>query len=271
VRALVLLLVFANLALLAWTQLIGEPSRRAAPPDPGAPIPRLQLASEAGAARPASRCTAIGPFADQAVAERAVLWLRGERREPRLRTTRRDAGAGYWVMIDTPSMQQAARVSMRLRAAGVADVEVLPPAADATRAVVSLGIYGDRTNADRRVEELRRYAVDPQVIEQPRSESTWWIDVDLVPGASPVDVGALERAVPGARGLVGETCPIAAPSDAGAVPPASAAPPPDPATAPTTPPEPDAAAPAPATEEPPRRVAGGRTAPIPVNSAAGPG
>jgi hypothetical protein len=256
VRALVLVLLFANLALLAWTQLIGEPARRPVPPDPGPSIPRLQLASEAGVARTAARCTAIGPFADQAVAERAVLWLRGERREPRLRTTRRDAGTGYWVMIDTQTMQQAARVSMRLRAAGVADVEVLPPAAEATRAVVSLGMYGDRANADRRADELRRYAVDPQVVEQPRSESTWWIDVDLAPGASPVDVGALERAVQGARGLVGETCPIVAPTEPGPAAPSSEAPAADPATAPAPAAAPDAATPAPAAaDEPPSRVA----------------
>lgn len=211
-RALLLVLLFANLAFFAWTQLIGEPSRRPPPPDPGPPIARLQLAAEAGTARPATRCTAIGPFGDQAVAERAVLWLRGERREPRLRTTIRNAGTGYWVMIDTPTMQQAARVSLGLRAAGVADVEVLPPAAEATRAVVSLGIYSDRANADRRVEELRRYAVSPQVVEQPRAETAWWIDVDVAPGAKPIDVGALERGVDGARGLVGETCPVAPPA-----------------------------------------------------------
>jgi hypothetical protein len=255
VRALVLVLLFANLAVLAWTQLIGEPARRPVPAEPGPSIPRLQLASEGGVARAASRCTAIGPFADQAVAERAVLWLRGERREPRLRTTRRDAGVGYWVMIDTPTMQQAARVSLRLRAAGVADVEVLPPAAEATRAVVSLGVYGDRVNADRRADELRRYAVDPQVVEQPRTESTWWIDVDLPPGASPVDVGALERAVQDARGLVGETCPIVAPTDPGPAAPSSEVPGADPATAPA-PAAPDASNPVPAAvDEPPSRVA----------------
>jgi hypothetical protein len=255
-RALLLVLLFANLAVFAWTQLIGEPARRPVPADPGPSIPRLQLASEAGAARTASRCTAIGPFADQAVAERAVLWLRGERREPRLRTTRRDAGTGYWVMLDTPTMQQATRISMRLRAAGVADVEVLPPAAEATRAVVSLGMYGDRANADRRADELRRYAVEPQVIEQPRTESTWWIDVDVAAGASPVDVGALERAVQGARALVGETCPLVAPTDPSPTMPSSTSPAVEPAapSAPAVPP--DASVPTPvAADEPPSRVA----------------
>jgi hypothetical protein len=255
-RALLLVLLFANLAFLAWTQLIGEPARRVVPPDPGPSIPRLQLASERGGAGPAARCTSIGPFADQAVAERAVLWLRGERRDPRLRTTRRDVGTGYWVMIDTPTMQQAARVSMRLRAAGVADVEVLPPAAEATRAVVSLGIYSDRANADRRVDELRRYAVNPQVVEQRRSESTWWIDVDVAAGAGPVDIGALERAVDGARGLVGETCPVVAPTGAGAAPtPGDAAGAPDASPAPPatnpTPAAPPTSVPAPSANEPP--------------------
>lgn len=220
-RFLVLALVFLNLAFLAFTKLIGEPAREPLPVDAGPPIPRLQLASEAGTQPVAPRCTSVGPFADQAVAERAVLWLRGDRREPRLRTTRRDAGTGYWVMVDAPTLQQAARVSMRLKAGGVADVEVLPPAADATRAVVSLGTFSDRAAADRRVADLRAYAVNPQVVEQPRTETLWWIDVDLGAAATPIDVSALERAVEGAQGLVGETCPVVGPSGN---PPAGAAP-----------------------------------------------
>jgi hypothetical protein len=214
-RLLLAVLVFLNLAFLAWTKLIGEPAREPLPVDAGPSIPRLRLASEAGATPPVPRCTSIGPFADQAVAERAVLWLRGQRREPRLRTTRKDAGVGYWVMVDTPTLQQAARVSMRLKAGGVADVEVLPPAADATRAVVSLGTYADRAAADKRVADLRGYAVDPKIVEQPRSETLWWIDVDLAPAAGPIDVGALERGVEGATGLVGETCPAVAPPGGG--------------------------------------------------------
>lgn len=210
-KQLVLALVFLNLAFYAWARLVGEPSRAPPPVDPGPPIPRLRLASELGAAAATRRCTSVGPFADQAVAERAVLWLRGERREPRLRTTRKDAGTGFWVMLDTPTLQQAARVSLRLKAAGVADVDVMPPAADATRAVVSLGHYADRARAERRVTELRRYAVNPQVVEQARSVANWWVDVDLASAAPPLDVAAIERAAPGARGLVAETCPAVAP------------------------------------------------------------
>jgi hypothetical protein len=209
---LILVLLFLNLAFYAWVQLIGEPSRQTVPAEPGPPIPRLQLASELQGRAPAARCTTIGPFADQAVAERAVLWLRGEKREPRLRTTSRDAGTGYWVMLDTPTMQQAARVSLRLRAAGVADVELLQPAADATRAVLSLGIYADRANAERRAAELQKYAIEPRIVEQPRQESAWWIDVDATAGARPLDVAALEKAVDGARNLTSQTCPAVTPA-----------------------------------------------------------
>jgi hypothetical protein len=147
---------------------------------------------------------------------------------------------------------------MRLRAAGVADVEVLPPAAGATRAVVSLGIYGDRANAERRVEELRRYAVNAQVLEQPRADTAWWIDVDVAPGASPVDVGALERALAGAGALVGETCPAVAPATPAADAPGAAAPASAPAAPDAAPVAPGDAPPAPtAAGDPPSRVAFG--------------
>ena len=113
-------------------------------------------------------------------------------------------------------------------------VSRMPPAAEATRAVVSLGTYSDRADAEKRVADLRAYAVNPQVVEQPRAETLWWIDVDLGTGAPPIDVSALERAVEGAQGLVGETCPAVSPPEGAPAVPApanSAAPPAGPAAA----------------------------------------
>jgi hypothetical protein len=88
--------------------------------------------------------------------------------------------------------------------------------------VISLGIYADRAHAERRAAELKKYAVEPRIVEQPRQESTWWIDVDASAGTGPVDVAALERAVDGARGLASQTCPaVTTPGDASS-PPAAA-------------------------------------------------
>ncbi|MFO0449121.1 MAG: hypothetical protein ACK52I_10770 [Pseudomonadota bacterium] len=222
-KALVLALLFANLAFLAYVHFVGLPAREAAVPPPGPPIPRLQLAAEVPALG-AGRCLSIGPFGAEADAQRALLWLRSSRLEPRLRSARREDGTAYWVSLETPTLQQATRVATRLRTAGVADVEVLPPAADAASAVVSLGLYSERERAERRLDELRAFAVAPTIAEQARAVVTWWIDVERPPGGRALDVKALVAAVPEARGSSVEDCPpvappTAAPAEAPAMPP----------------------------------------------------
>lgn len=205
-KTLVLALVFANLAFLGYSYFVVEPARGVPVVDQGPAIPRIRLAAEAKDL-PSRKCLSVGPFADQAVAERAVLWLRGEGRTPQLRTTAVDAGTGWWVRVEATTLQQASRVALRLRAAGVADVEVLPPNEGGTTAVVSLGIYSDRERAERRVAEMRPYALDPTVVEQPRTATNWWIDVPRKAEDSIFDLAALQKAVPAATGIVMEVCP----------------------------------------------------------------
>lgn len=209
-KTLVLALLFANLAFFGYAYFVGAPSRGVPAVEPGPAIPRIRLASEARDL-PARKCLSVGPFADPAVAERTVLWLRGEGRAPQLRTTAVDAGTGYWVRVEAGTLQQATRVALRLRAAGVADVEVLPPGEGGTTAVVSLGIYSERERAERRVAELRPYALNPAVVEQSRSATNWWIDVPRRPEDPAVDLAALQKAVPAATGIVMEVCPAVLP------------------------------------------------------------
>lgn len=219
-KTAVLVLVFANLAFLGWTYFVGEPARGVPAVEQGPAIPRIQLASEAKDL-PSRKCLSIGPFADQAVAERTVLWLRGEGRAPQLRTTAVDAGTGYWVRVETPTLQQASRTALRLRAAGVADVEVLPPGEGGTTAVLSLGIYSDRERADRRVAELRPYALDPAILEQPRTATNWWIDVPRKADDTVFDLGALQKAVPEATAIVLQLCPAVLPPTPPGTPPSA--------------------------------------------------
>lgn len=209
-KMLVLMLLFANLAFFGYAYFVGEPSRDVPVVESGPAIPRIRLAAEAQDL-PSRRCLSVGPFADAAVAERTVLWLRGEGRTPQLRTTAVDAGTGYWVRVEAGTLQQATRVALRLRAAGVADVEVLPPNEGGTTAVVSLGIYSDRDRAERRVAELRPYALNPAVVEQPRTATNWWIDVPREPADATFDLAALQKAVPEATGIVMEVCPAVLP------------------------------------------------------------
>ena len=204
-RALVALLL-VNIVFFGYTRLIGEPASAPAPAEPSAPIPRLALLSELKSP-PGPSCVSVGPFTESSVADQASSWLRNARHAARSRSAEVDAAPTYRVAVTTKTLQEAARISMRLKAAGVSDIEVAPPGSNQTEATVSLGIYSDRDHADRRVSDLRRLGVAPAIIEQSHKATQWWLDVPLQPGDPALDVAALGRAVTAAAGATTVPCP----------------------------------------------------------------
>jgi len=239
VRRVLVALVAANLAFFAYARLGGEPAPAPGAAEPAAPIPRLSLLSELKAPAGPS-CLSVGPFAEHALAEQAGAWLRNAHHVSRDRSVEVTGPATYWVMLATKTLQQAARISMRLKAAAVGDVEVTPPGANQTEATVSFGVYSDRERADRRVTELRRLAVAATVVEQQHRITQWWLDIPQRPGDPPLDVGALHKAVPAAA-----TTAVACPAGPAGAPPPETAPGGGPPAAPPTP-EPSSPGPAPA-------------------------
>jgi hypothetical protein len=217
-RLLVLLLLFLNLSYFVWAEFIDDDDHGPPLPERSLEIPRLKLAAEATApttagAAPArgTRCVSVGPFKAQASAERAVLWLRAMRLEPRVRTTENDAGTAFWVSASTPTLQQAVSFGTRLRAQGVTDVEILPPTPGGTQAIVSLGIYTSRERAEQRVADLRKHQIVATITEQGHTVPVWWVDVDLASGGRPVDVAAMQANLGGSDALALGSCPALLP------------------------------------------------------------
>jgi hypothetical protein len=245
-----LVLVLANLAYLGYERLVAESGPPAGAAETGAPVPRLALVSELKAPAGPS-CLSVGPFAEHAAAEQAGVWLRNGHHPSRERSAEADGPATYWVALTTKTLQQAARISMRLKAAGVSDIDVAPPASNQTDATVSLGLYSDRDRAEHRVSDLRRFGVDPAIVEQQHKVTQWWLDVTLRPGDPPFNAAALALAVPSAAGVATMPCLGAAAKEAPAAAPARAPAPAPAETAPAAPspkatPDPSSPGPAPA-------------------------
>jgi hypothetical protein len=225
VRRVLVILLLANLAFFGYARFAGEPAPAPAAVEQPATIPRLALLSEL-AAPPGPSCLSVGPFAEHALATQAGSWLRTVHHVSRERSAEVDGPATYWVALTTKTLQQAARISMRLKAASVADVEVTPPGTNQTDATVSFGIYSERERAERRVTELRAYGVNAPIIEQKHKLTQWWLDVPQRPGDPPLDAGALHKAVPGAAAAGLTPCPAPPPGSAPAPAPAPSASPP---------------------------------------------
>jgi hypothetical protein len=203
VRALIVLLLLANIAFLAWSRWIAEPLR--SPVTPAVNAPRLVLASEAPAAAapqavvldPDTRCVSVGPFLDLTEAARASTRLRELGFEPRQRVSEGTVWSGYWVALERLEGREAAEeVVERLRRFGVTDAYIMPGSEDGV--TVSLGLFSERQRALRRLDEVRALGYAPAVAERQRTGNVYWIDVSILSAAELPDPGGFE----GERGRI---------------------------------------------------------------------
>ena len=222
-KAALYLVAFANVAFLGWMLLIGEPAREPPAPVRVAAIPTLKLAVESSTptqagAPPATgtRCVTVGPFLDAAQAARAASLLHGEKLAPRQRAEDTPGGTSFAVVIALPSNAEATRTAMRLRSAGIKDIEV-------SEARLAVGTFSSHADAEARVSALRRFGVAPAIEEATRSIEAFWLDVDLGPADHPVDVAAIQATAGGNAPLVLKSC--AAATEPPAVPPSGTGPP----------------------------------------------
>jgi len=193
VRALFVLLLALNIGGACW--LLFAAPKQGAPVtaiDPG--VPRLVLLSErdgngAGAelaAAPESAddlardlCRRIGPFPTQADARAAMNTFTPLARRIRMQETRATQTRGYWVHLPAmPSREQALGVARELSAKGVRDYYVVT--AGEQQNTVSLGLFRDRNNAERRRAEITGLGFSPQVITRTEELPQYWVDIALV-------------------------------------------------------------------------------------------
>ncbi len=199
-RAVFFLLLFANLAYLAWAEWIDVPQPPAAN-DVYAKLPRLKLVGEnsdnskhpsSGSARktalqqpsqPAAQCLTVGPFYDQTAAARGASLLRDKNLAPRQRSSQGEIPKGFWVYIGgLKTDRDVSQVLVLLEQSHVDDARVMPDTgADDHR--VSVGLFSDRDRADRRAQSLRKLGLAPEVAERKVPAQVFWMDVAVPPGA----------------------------------------------------------------------------------------
>jgi len=237
-RALVVMLVLANLGFAAWALLIDRPVEVAAARDISR-LPTLMLASDAASAAPAAakhaagaptaggpttpaRCVTVGPFADLAAAAAASALLQSRGFTP---TQRDEAGPdliAYSVYLDDVQSEAAAtRVLQKLHSNGIADARVMPIATAAQALRVSVGLFNERKGAERRVKQVKTLGLSAAISEQHQPQATYWVNINLSsPGQSVSTEGLLPPAAADAHLEISDcpTPPSSAPAPAGASP-----------------------------------------------------
>ena len=190
VRALFLLLLAANLGAASW--LVLAPDRHATPApvtDPG--VPKLVLLSERDrgddasaelAAPPETRadlrndeCHSIGTFPTQADVRAAISALTPLTRRIQFREAHATQARGYWVYLPAlATREQALATARQLSAKGVRDYYVVT--AGDQQNTISLGLFRDQNNAERRRAEIAALGFTPQSIARTEELPVYWLD-----------------------------------------------------------------------------------------------
>lgn len=196
-RLLFLLLLAFNIGVAAAWLAFGRASPAPLPPasDPG--VAELKLLSErpgaaAGqnadksaapesrAALASDRCESIGPFPTQADMRDAMETLTAHVPRIQFREEQAHQSRGFWVYLPALPTRDAALTTARsLSAKGVRDYYVVT--AGDQQNTISLGLFHDRANAQRRQAEIAALGFKAQLNERMETLPVYWVDFVLPP------------------------------------------------------------------------------------------
>lgn len=198
-RTAFLALLLLNLAYFAWAHWVDAP-RGAVPGLSATHLPELHLASEVPAdsnaaaaqakavAPDAQACFSVGPFGDVDNSARAAALLKAKGFDPRQRAESAEASEGWWVFVGgMKSDAETDRALVALERGGIKDALVMPATAD-TGKRLSLGLFSERSRAERRAQTIRALGLNAEVAERKLPGTVYWVDLAPLPGMATVPI-----------------------------------------------------------------------------------
>lgn len=195
-RAVFLLLLALNIAAALWLWLAPTSAASApAPTDPGVAAlillgenlakldndaAELAIAPEPIAPPADAACIEIGPFQTQSDLRQAEESLAAIGRPLSTREAEERRFRGYWVYLSASTSRDRALVTAReLAAAGVRDYYVVT--AGDRENTISLGLFRDRDNAERRQSEMRARGYEADMNERVEEQRVYWLTLAQSP------------------------------------------------------------------------------------------
>lgn len=188
-RVLFLLLLALNIGGACWIAFAPQPvASPVAPTDPG--VPALVLLSERDVApgqlagmpavvpdsvRGDDICLSIGPFQTQSDMRASLGAMSPVVKRIQYRDERATQSRGYWVFLEAmKSREEALGVARTLSAKGVRDYYVVTAGEQLN--TISLGLFREQANAERRKAEIAAMGFSPQLIQRTEELPVYWID-----------------------------------------------------------------------------------------------
>lgn len=122
------------------------------------------------------RCFSLGPFTTHDELARVSMALTANLRRQQVRETEVSEADGYQVLLPAlPDRSAALAAAKALQTAGVRDYYVITSGEQ--RNAISLGLFRDLGNAERRRDALRALGFDARLLPRQRQRSQWWLDI----------------------------------------------------------------------------------------------
>ena len=213
-------LLFANLAYFAWAHWVDVP--RPVPVNEAITrLPRLKLVDELPpteqppphaqktALNATAACLSLGPFGDLANSAHAAALLKAQGFDPHPRAEQGQTSEGYWVYVaGLATAAEADHALETLESTGIKDALVMPETAGAGRRL-SLGLYSERSRAERRAQAVRQAGLTAAIAERKLPGTLYWVDLTPPPGMGTVPLTDLFAEGISSRSAV-QPCPEAA-------------------------------------------------------------
>jgi len=184
-RALLYTLIFVNLLFFAWSHWVDAPRPG---PHRSRPLPTLAIAAPNDAV--SMRCASLGPLSAEVESAALKTALQARNLPGRERQLSSQEIEGYWVYID--QLDDAAardKALRRLNRFGVRDAAAL-----AETGQLSVGLFSEKTGADKRAAAVRAAGFEPAIEARQHQVAQYWLDVDL---ASDVPLPAVAALIAG--------------------------------------------------------------------------
>lgn len=197
IRGICLLLLFANLGVMAWSMARPDQATRIfRRTDPG--VPALVLLRESdraleemtrefspGAATVNASCYTLGPFTNTAELDSALELIADQIDSSQQRQVMSPETQGFWVYIPAVgSREEALTIARQLSEYGVRDYYVVT--AGEQENTISLGLYRDQINAQRRLDTIQQLGFEVEQIIRNDEFPDYWLDYshaqDVRPG-----------------------------------------------------------------------------------------
>lgn len=196
-RALILLLLCMNVGVAAWWATHRDPVPAVLPAtDTGvasltllseAPRPPVavtdaeELSADPQQLDARAVCLSLGPFASSAEVRRAMNTLLPKVERIQFREVPALAIRGYRVFLPPAgSRAEALEAGRALAAKGISDYYVVT--AGDQQNTISLGLFRDVVNANKRHDEVAALGYNPIVEARTEAAPQWWIDLAAPPG-----------------------------------------------------------------------------------------